>query len=199
MLNKLRKKLKPLSHLVAIPFMKIHPNILSFGSFVVAMPGFVFLSRGNTLLGSLFLLGALFDSIDGEVARSTGKTSKFGGVLDATLDRIFDASLLFALAFGQIIDWPFAFILAVIFISISYIKAKAEAMSNLQNVGTNKFSVGLMQRGERLIWIFVTCFVDYFFTSNTHEVFFYSMLIVLAFSIMTLVYRGIMISRNLED
>ncbi len=198
MLNNLRTTLNPLVALASKPFMKIHPNILSFISFVVALPGFYFLAKGNTLLGSLFILGALFDTIDGAVARETGKTSKFGGVLDATLDRVFDGLVLFFLSVGQILTWKLSYVLVVVFLLISYIKAKAEAMAQLGNVGTNEFSVGFMQRGERLILLFLACFADYFITPNSHLTFRYTTILILVFAILTLFYRGVNILKNLK-
>jgi len=100
MFNQLRKPLQPLINLIAAPFMWVHPNVLSLFSFVIAAPGFYFYAKGDSLLGSLFILGAMFDSIDGAVAKKTGKTTKFGGVLDATLDRVFDGLVLFFIGVG---------------------------------------------------------------------------------------------------
>src|SRR5690554_810698 len=105
MFNKFRPQLLPLVNFVATPFMRIHPNILSLMSFAMAAPGFYFYVKGNSLLGSLFILGALFDSVDGVVARKTDKTSKFGGVLDATLDRIFEGVLLLCIGIGNLVSW----------------------------------------------------------------------------------------------
>jgi archaetidylinositol phosphate synthase len=190
MLNSLRGKLKPLIELAAKPFMWINPNVLSLGSFVVALPGFYFFTKGNTLLGSLFILGAFFDVIDGTVARKTGKTTKFGGVLDATLDRVFDGLVLFCIGVGQIVSWELLSLVYIATVTISYLKAKSEAVAGEVNVGTNKFSIGLAQRGERMALIFITSIANYIFTREGNEIMAGGMVILLIASIFTVIQRA---------
>jgi len=40
----------------------------------------------------------LFDMLDGALARRINKVTKFGGVLDSTLDRVSEASVLIGIA-----------------------------------------------------------------------------------------------------
>jgi phosphatidylglycerophosphate synthase len=153
--------------------MWVHPHVLSLFSFVIAAPGFYFYAKGDSLLGSLFILGAMFDSIDGAVAKKTGKTTKFGGVLDATLDRVFDGLILFFIGVGGLVDWAWLFLAFITFVTVSYIKAKTEAVSSEVNVGTNRFSVGIAQRGERVAIIFLASILNGFnyrcLAGNAHE------------------------------
>ena len=52
------------------------------------------LPTNRLVVGSLSLGGlALFDSIDGQIARLTNTSSKWGAFLDSTLDRITDVAL----------------------------------------------------------------------------------------------------------
>jgi len=189
--------LQPFVDLLASPFLWIHPDILSFGSFVVALPGFYFYTQGDSLLGSLFILGAAFDAIDGTVARKTGKISKFGGVLDATLDRIFDGFVLFCLGVGALVSWEILFPTFIAFITVSFIKAKAEAASSQTNVGTNEFSVGIAQRGERLLIILVASIANYFLTNDNNEIMTSAILLLLLLSIITSIWRGLVIRKAL--
>jgi archaetidylinositol phosphate synthase len=74
--------------------LRISPNALSLLSVLAAI---AFLLNINSH-GAIFLLvlSLLFDGIDGTVAISTGKSSKFGAVLDALADRIVEAIWAYA-------------------------------------------------------------------------------------------------------
>jgi len=97
----------------------------------------------------------LFDLFDGAVARaSTSGVSKFGAVLDSTLDRISDASiyigvLLFLIPTSDPMI-PLIIIAAIASYLVSYIKARAESL-DIACEG------GLAERSERLI-IVLTAF-----------------------------------------
>ncbi len=47
--------------------------------------------------GLLFLTGSLLDALDGPLARHLGRESRFGAVLDATMDRLGEGALLLGL------------------------------------------------------------------------------------------------------
>ncbi|MDQ7020534.1 MAG: CDP-alcohol phosphatidyltransferase family protein [Candidatus Dojkabacteria bacterium] len=157
-----------------------------------------FYSQGNSLLGSLFVVGALFDAIDGTVARLTGKFSQFGGVLDATIDRITEGMVLLSIGAGRLAPWELVFTIFIGSISISYIKAKAEAASGTSKVGKNQFSVGIGQRGDRILILFVGSILNYFFSKDDNKILFASLIILLISIVITLVWRGIMIWKVLE-
>ena len=197
MFNQLRKPLQPLINLIAAPFMWVHPNVLSLFSFVIAAPGFYFYAKGDSLLGSLFILGAMFDSIDGAVAKKTGKTTKFGGVLDATLDRVFDGLVLFFIGVGGLVDWAWLFLAFIAFVTVSYIKAKTEAVSSELNVGTNRFPVGIAQRGERIAIIFLASILNYFITPDKNEMLAGAIIILLIMALITVVWRGLLTKKEI--
>ncbi len=109
-----------------------------------------FLTRGDFFVGTLviafFLLSDLFD---GTIARLTSSTgSRFGALLDSTLDRISDAMIYIALILWSIDNtesWLLPLTLALVSgFLISYIKAKAESLSI-------PCEVGIAERAERLI------------------------------------------------
>ncbi len=155
----------------------------------MAAPGFYFYVKGNSLLGSLFILGALFDSVDGVVARKTDKTSKFGGVLDATLDRIFEGVLLLCIGIGNLVSWNLVMLLYIFSISVSYVKSKAETVLQETSVGTNQLSVGIAQRGERVVIIFLSSILNYFFTPESNSLFNIALLILTLLAAFTLLWR----------
>jgi len=56
------------------------------------------LSTGHLFLGGfLVLLSGAFDMLDGAVARVTGRSTKFGALLDSTFDRLSEAAILLGL------------------------------------------------------------------------------------------------------
>lgn len=96
----------------------------------------------------------LADMLDGAMARERGYGTRFGGVLDATCDRIADGAvfcgLLWWAAFG-LHSAPLAVATLICLVTsqvISYIKARAEA-NGLTGDG------GLIERPERLVIVLV--------------------------------------------
>ena len=80
--------------------------------------------------GVLVQLASIFDGCDGEVARATLRSSRFGALLDTLLDRVSDAALLTALAVAAGFatgTWA-ALTVAVFFaLFVPYVKAAYEA------------------------------------------------------------------------
>lgn len=100
--------------------------------------------------GILLLFASAFDMLDGAVARATGKTSKFGGFLDSTLDR-YSESVVYLGVLIYIVDTTDAktgsiltLLAATGALMISYARARAEAAGY-------SASVGLVARPERVI------------------------------------------------
>jgi CDP-diacylglycerol--glycerol-3-phosphate 3-phosphatidyltransferase/CDP-diacylglycerol--inositol 3-phosphatidyltransferase len=110
-----------------------------------------FAPRGDLVVAALSVtLFALFDLLDGTMARMSGRVSMFGAFLDSTLDRIADA-----VVFGAVIlyfagpgDSMFGAATAlwclVTGVSTSYARAKAESLGFTARVG-------IMERADRLV------------------------------------------------
>jgi CDP-diacylglycerol--glycerol-3-phosphate 3-phosphatidyltransferase len=101
--------------------------------------------------GILVLVVAPVDALDGLLARTLGKQSRFGAFLDSTFDRISDASLILGLAAydiwqGDFLSVALLLIAAVASMMVSYVRARAEALG---------FSckIGLLTRFERIVLI----------------------------------------------
>ena len=94
-------------------------------------------------------LGGLFDLADGVVARAQGRATRFGALLDATLDRLADIALLFGLALhyastGEALwAWTAGVALAGSVLT-SYAKARAE-------MWLRDFRGGVLERAERML------------------------------------------------
>jgi phosphatidylglycerophosphate synthase len=130
----------------------VHPDaitLLGLGMVVVAA---VFIGRGELQLGGLILLlGLPLDALDGAVARAMGRTGKFGGVLDSTLDRYADSFIFAALGYyyaaqARLDYLLLAFAALIGSFVVSYVRARAgEAGLAVR--------VGLFDRMVRLIII----------------------------------------------
>ena len=143
----------------------ISPNAMTLaGALGTWISALFFFPRGDLFIGTLvvtvFLLSDLFD---GTMARLDGsKGSRFGALLDSTLDRISDAIVIFALmiwaesehfsAQKNLVDANLTIaLLAIALLTgflISYIRARAEALAI-------SCDVGVAERPERLIVLLV--------------------------------------------
>jgi len=99
--------------------------------------------------GFVLLFAGLFDMLDGALARRTNHVTKFGGVLDSTLDRVSEAVVLIGIAVfyaNQHLTWGVALAGVAMMSSqlVSYIRAKAEAL----NINCE---IGLFTRPERVV------------------------------------------------
>ncbi len=128
----------------------VTPNTLTVMGFLVSVAAGVLIARGYFLAGGLVVLFAgAFDLMDGPVARVTGKTSRFGGFLDSTLDRLSEAAVLAGiLAYYAYNEGTWESLLAygcfVGSVMVSYLRARAEGLGV-------KCEVGIFTRVERVI------------------------------------------------
>jgi len=130
-------------------------NIIStVGGLGSTLAALYFFSRGEFFVGVLAVtFFVLFDLFDGAVARSTKSGgSKWGALLDSTLDRISDAAifiggLLFFLKTSDSLAAIFLIAATASFL-VSYIKARAESLS-IECDG------GIAERSERLLIVLV--------------------------------------------
>lgn len=108
------------------------PNTVTLASVPPALLAGVFAAQGWFLLAAvLLLLSGLADLLDGALARMTGRTSRFGALLDSSLDRIADGCIplgliVFYAPHGAIALIPGAALLAGLW--IPYIRARAQSL-----------------------------------------------------------------------
>jgi len=158
LLNKLRSRiggaLNPLAS--AIARSGISPNAITFAGFLVSVASAsLFYAEAPLWGGIALLLSGFFDIIDGAVARASGKVSRWGAVLDSTLDRYSDLIVLAAILLAGLCD-PIAGSAALIgSVMVSYVRAKGE----LESVRMS--SVGLMERAERIVVLSVAAIAGY--------------------------------------
>ncbi|MEW5704460.1 MAG: CDP-alcohol phosphatidyltransferase family protein [Pseudomonadota bacterium] len=82
----------------------ITPNQVSLFSLVLTLTGAAFFTSGEAVLlhwgAGLFVAGRFLDHVDGELARYSGHTSRFGYYLDYTVGAISYAALFLGLGVG---------------------------------------------------------------------------------------------------
>ncbi|MDB4908257.1 MAG: CDP-alcohol phosphatidyltransferase [Gemmatimonadetes bacterium] len=131
----------------------VHPNTITAIGTACSMIGGGIYAAGHISIAGWFLgLTALFDVLDGTVARRSNKSSTFGAFLDSTLDRVADGAVLGGLAIFYAWD-PVHHSLPMLVTCIlgimgayltSYTRARAEAL------GIDA-KVGMLQRPERVV------------------------------------------------
>src|ERR671916_1569688 len=78
---------------------RVHPNTITVIGTLCTIAGGVIYGTGHIRTAGWFLgLTALFDVLDGTVARRTGRSTVFGAFYDSTLDRVADGFVLGGLA-----------------------------------------------------------------------------------------------------
>jgi CDP-diacylglycerol--glycerol-3-phosphate 3-phosphatidyltransferase len=136
-----------------VPFLSktgLTPDILSWIGLVISAAAAAMVALNHLLTGGvLVLVAGLFDILDGALARFTNRTTKFGALLDSTLDRLSEALLLFGLLIlylnsAYTIEILLIFGVMVGSFLISYIRARAEGLEI-------ECKTGLFTRAERVI------------------------------------------------
>lgn len=130
---------------------RINPNLITISGFAITLTAAFVIPRNLRFGGLLILAGGLFDALDGIVARTNGRTTKFGAFLDSLLDRLSDALIFISLAWHLYIrgDRTSALLSLGAMVGaflVSYARARAEGL------GINN-QAALLERPERIMLI----------------------------------------------
>ncbi|MGC8596144.1 MAG: CDP-alcohol phosphatidyltransferase family protein [Candidatus Kryptoniota bacterium] len=127
-----------------------NPNWLTTLGFVLSGFCGYEIANGQLVLGGvLVLVAGLFDTIDGAVARKTGRVTRFGALYDSTMDRYSEVTVFFGIGFYLIEHHFYLTSVMAVFaiggsIMVSYVRARAEGLGF-------KANVGLARRQERVV------------------------------------------------
>lgn len=138
---------------------RIHPNVLTFLGLLINIYAAYLFAIGQFRWAGLVVLGAaLFDMVDGRVARSTGQVTRFGGFFDSVLDRYSDLGLFMGLlVYYASIGRNFYVVLTAIVMTgsvmVSYARARAECT-------IPKCKVGFLERPERIVLVIIGALFD---------------------------------------
>ncbi|GAA2183717.1 CDP-alcohol phosphatidyltransferase family protein [Brooklawnia cerclae] len=130
----------------------ISPDVVTWvGTVATVAIALICFPRGWLWQGVAALVVFIFsDSLDGTMARESGRSSRWGAFLDSTLDRIADGAIFGGLALyfagpGDSVPWAAAGIGALVFGQVtSYTKARGESLGIAVNGG-------LAGRADRLL------------------------------------------------
>ncbi|TMC58416.1 MAG: CDP-alcohol phosphatidyltransferase family protein [Chloroflexi bacterium] len=128
----------------------LSPSFFTGLGFVAVAADSVLIALGYLqLAGVLLIASLLLDSLDGAVARATGRVSAFGGFLDSTLDRWAEVALFFGMGvalsrLGSTLDLVFVYWAVCGSMLVSYTRARAES------IGV-PCKEGLFTRFERMV------------------------------------------------
>jgi len=169
----------------------IHPNLLTSLSLILAIIYFGYIAAGfhkNAPLHLIiYIIASLLDSIDGTVARKLGKTSAWGAFLDSFIDRVCDSIFIFSLYLLNVASIYLVIAEVVGAFLISYARARGESL------GIRMEGVGITERSERLILIFVIILIAHLDKSLSTIIFY----LLLFLTYVTVIQRVIYIRSKL--
>jgi phosphatidylglycerophosphate synthase len=108
----------------------VTPIQVTWASALLFLAGAVAFGAGNYVLGAVIILvGEITDCVDGDLARITGRTSRWGAFLDSVLDRWTDAALILGLGYSDMdaLGGAAGFALVASFL-VSYTRARAQSL-----------------------------------------------------------------------
>ena len=129
----------------------ISPDVVTLvGTLGVCVGALAFYPRHEFFWGTIVITAFVFsDTLDGTMARLSGRSGNWGAFLDSTLDRIADAAI-----FGGLVLWyagegnalmaGLALACLILGFVVSYARARAEGLDMTANVG-------IAERAERLV------------------------------------------------
>jgi archaetidylinositol phosphate synthase len=129
---------------------KLHltPNALTILSFFAAGGAGVAFYKGSLGLGVVMVaLNAVFDALDGAVARAGSLQSKKGDFLDHAVDRYADIFIITGIFAGGAVSWQIGVFALTGVLMSSYLGTQAQA------VGVGRYYGGLLGRADRLVLV----------------------------------------------
>jgi phosphatidylglycerophosphate synthase len=128
----------------------VTPNMLTVAQLLGGFGAAFVIGRGELVWGGVaLLLASALDAFDGTLARTTGQVTRFGGVFDSTIDRMFEGVVLGGILFYYLernadLESMLVFIAVVGSLCVSYVRARAEVE------GVSLYD-GIFTRGVRIV------------------------------------------------
>ena len=143
--------LRPLEKVLILS--KVHPHVVTAAGFVLSGLAAYFFIQGRFLpAGVMVILSGVCDILDGRLARATQKISKYGALIDSTIDRYSEIVIFLGLATYFRSESNYVHILIILAVAgsilVSYTRARAEGLGL-------ECKVGIMQRPERMTFLAV--------------------------------------------
>ena len=135
----------------------VNPNILTVVGVTINVGCGLLFGFGEFFWAGIVLIFAnLFDMLDGNVARLSGRVTRFGGFLDSSLDRLSDMVAFLGIMIFYASNTPQHSLLNVFLagagmigsVMVSYTTARSETIGVKSNVG-------FLQRPERVVLLII--------------------------------------------
>jgi archaetidylinositol phosphate synthase len=167
----------------------ITPNTVTFASLFFSMLcPIAVLFKEPVIAVLLMVISSFADAIDGALARVSGFVSRFGSVVDSFSDRVSEFMFLYSLFLLGIRADLILIALLVSFL-ISYLRALGEKQ------GLYVEGIGLLERGERLILIFIA-FLGV--VMNFNIVTYATLILLIVLGLVTVIQRLIYLEKKLR-
>ena len=127
-------------------------NQVSVAGFVLNVGAAALVVAGHLVpAGALYLFAGMLDLLDGVLARTGGKPTRFGAFLDSTLDRASEGVVFTAIGYrfaaeGSAVDAGIVVLALLGSFLVSYVRARAEGLGV-------QCRVGIATRAERVVLV----------------------------------------------
>lgn len=138
--------------------------------------------------GILILVSGFIDALDGVLARSSRKVTRFGGFFDSVADRYSDSVVISGLIMGGLCDTLIGLFALIGSLMVSYSRSRAEAE------GVKMAGIGLAERAERMIFLALCAILSYWWFTVMN----WSVLILGILSHLTVIQRGLYFKKEVE-
>ncbi len=148
---------------IANHMLNANPNIVSGVALSFALAAGIafyvsYMAHWLLILAVLFtFLNALFDALDGKIARLTEKSSAKGDFLDHVLDRYADIFILGGIALSPYCNQLIGMIAVLGVLLLSYMGTQAQA------VGCRREYGGILGRADRLVLLIIVPILQFIF------------------------------------
>ncbi len=140
-----------------LAFGGVNPNILTIIGVTINVGCGVLFGFGEFFwAGIVLILANLFDMLDGNVARVSGRVTRFGGFLDSSLDRLSDMVAFLGLIVFYASNTPQHSLLNVTLAGVGMIFSVMVSYTTARSEGFGvKANVGFLQRPERIVLLII--------------------------------------------
>ncbi len=156
-LDAYRKNVKWIIDPVALIAIRIGltPDLCTVLSLIAAGFAGIFFYFGYELSGIIAVaFNALFDALDGSIARIKKVEGKRGDFLDHSVDRYADIFIITGIFAGTLAPWPIGVFALTGVLMASYLGTQAQA------VGVGRIYGGLLGRADRLVLLIIAGIID---------------------------------------
>ena len=194
--SKLKKRFEETVRAAVAPLgeVGITPNMLTvLGVLLASVTGYVYtLASMNRVYlvycGVLIIVSGFVDAIDGVLARSTGKVTRFGGFFDSVADRYSDAVIYTGIIVAGLCNQLIGLITLFASMLVSYTRARAE-MEGVKMAG-----IGLAERAERMTFLSICSIMAYWWAPALN----YGIMILAALALITVLQRIFYFKKMIE-